>query len=63
MPANFDRCEKLGGKIRTISGPNEEHGLKAGEYIHYCILPKGGSVRGEIKTVKKPEVFDNVKGK
>lgn len=51
MPASFDKCVKNGGKVRTISGPNKEHGLKTGEYVHYCTL-NGKSYRGYVKKKK-----------
>lgn len=50
MPKEFDDCQRAGGRIRTISGPNKEHGLKQGQYVHICFKPKGGSVRGEVKS-------------
>jgi len=52
MPADFDKCVKDGGKVRTVKGPNKEHGLKEGETVAYCIIEKDGkekSFRGEIK--------------
>lgn len=52
MPHSFDECVKGGGKVRTVSGPSKEHGLKAGEYVHFC--SKGGkSYRGYVKKNKK----------
>ena len=42
---------KNGGDIRRVSGPSEEHGLKAGEYVNYCIL-NGKSHRGHVKKTK-----------
>jgi len=47
MPAAFDKCEKEGGKVRTIS-------LSKTKYMHICI-PKGGgkSISGEVKTKKE----------
>lgn len=50
MPADFDKCVKDGGRVRTKT-------LKDGKYIKIC-FPKGGgpSVAGEVKTAeKKPE--------
>jgi len=48
MPADFDRCVKDGGKVRTVSGPSKEHGLKEGEYVRFC--SKGGkSYRGYVQ--------------
>ena len=49
MPADFERCQRQGGKIRTMSGPNKIIGLEKNQYIHICIL-KGKVYRGEIKT-------------
>ena len=51
MPADFEKCRAQGGKIRTVSGPSEEHELSAGEYVHYCYR-KGKSYRGEVKKAK-----------
>ncbi len=47
MPADFDRCVKEGGRVRTIN-------INKTQYMHVC-YPKGGgpSVSGEVKT-KKP---------
>lgn len=52
MPADFDRCVENGGKVRTVSGPNKEHGLKKGEYVRYCTID-GKSYRGEVKQKSK----------
>jgi len=52
MPEAFEKCRRNGGKIRTVSGPNKEHGLKENQYVHYCVI-QGESFRGEIKTKKK----------
>lgn len=48
----FERCVDNGGKVRTVTGPNEEHGLEEGEYVYYCIDEDGKTHRGE-KHVKK----------
>jgi len=45
MPADFDRCVKNGGRVRTKS-------LKGGKYMHICFL-KGKSYAGEVKTKEK----------
>ncbi len=47
MPADFEKCRKEGGRIRTKK-------LSGGKYIHICI-PKGGgkSVGGEVKEIKE----------
>jgi hypothetical protein len=44
MPADFDKCEKDGGKIIT-------HTIDENRYMHIC-YPKGGgkSISGEVKT-------------
>ena len=48
MPASFDKCKASGGRVRTISGPNKDYGLKAGEYLHVCAI--GNEVhRGYVK--------------
>ena len=51
MPKGFDDCRKNGGKIRTVTGPNKQMGLKANEYVHICVL-KGKVHRGEVKVKK-----------
>jgi hypothetical protein len=52
MPVDFDKCKQAGGKIRTISGPNQQYGLEAGEYMRVCV--KDGIVtRGEKKQKKE----------
>lgn len=51
MPADFEKCVQEGGKVRTVSGPDHEHGLKRGQYVHYCIKDST-SYRGEVKTKK-----------
>jgi len=54
LPAEFERCVKDGGRVRTVSGPNKKYGVGKGQYVHFCF--KGGkSYRGEVKTkeVKK----------
>jgi hypothetical protein len=50
MPAEFDACRKAGGKIRTVSGPSQQWGLSANEYLHICVRRNGSVVRGEKKT-------------
>lgn len=52
MPKEFERCVRLGGKVRTISGANKMFGLKKDEYMHICILD-GKVYRGEKKKKKK----------
>lgn len=51
MPADFDRCVKNNGRMSTVSGPNKEHGLKAGQYVRYC-YDSSGAHRGHVKTRK-----------
>ena len=48
MPADFEKCVRNKGRVRTVSGPSKHHGLGPGEYIHYCYL-EGESFRGEVK--------------
>jgi len=51
MPKAFEDCVSSGGKVRTVSGPNKQFGLKSGQYRHICI--KGGKVHlGHLKTKK-----------
>lgn len=47
MPADFDRCVRRGGRVRTVKP-------RADVYIHVC-YPKGGGdpVHGEVKKVEK----------
>lgn len=47
MPRGFDRCRRLGGRIRTIK-PNAE------TYIPICYLGKK-AYRGEVHKVKKKD--------
>ena len=42
MPASFERCQKGGGKVRTVKGPDKQLGLSADEYMPVCI--KDGKV-------------------
>jgi len=46
MPADFDRCVKEGGRVRTIK-------LKGNRYMHVCYDKKGDAHPGHIKTKKK----------
>lgn len=59
MPEGFEKCVRSGGRVRTVSGPNKEHGLKAGEYCRYC-YKDGKSYRGEVKRKHKPKLEDNL---
>lgn len=50
MPADFERCRKRGGKVRTITPDHplgRKHHLKKGQYMTYCFLGKK-SYPGEI---------------
>ena len=44
MPAEFEKCRKQGGKIRTVT-------INARQYMHVCIL-NGKTYKGEVKTKK-----------
>jgi len=55
MPKDFTKCVADGGKVRTVSGPSKEHGLKDGEFVRFCILD-GKSHRGEVMTKKMSEI-------
>lgn len=46
MPADFDKCNREGGKIRTIE-------LGDGKYIHVCYDKRGKSHRGEVRVKKE----------
>ena len=52
MPADFEKCVKDGGKVRTIKGPNKQFGLQKKQYCHVCFL-KGEMTKGEVKTKLK----------
>lgn len=52
MPADFEKCQQDGGRVRTVSGPSKKHGLEKGEYVHFC-FKDGKSYRGEVKTKEK----------
>ncbi|MHA2068233.1 MAG: hypothetical protein ACXABY_28055 [Candidatus Thorarchaeota archaeon] len=45
MPADFDRCVKAGGRVRTKT-------LGQGKYVRICFL-NGKSYSGHVKTKKK----------
>jgi hypothetical protein len=51
MPRDFDVCQRNGGRVRRVSGPNKDHGLMKGEYVNYCYI-NGESFRGEVKKTK-----------
>jgi len=44
MPADFDKCVKEGGRVRTMK-------VKGGRYMHICFL-NGKSYSGEVKKKK-----------
>jgi len=48
MPKKFDDCVKNGGKVRTVSGPSKEHGLKKNEYVRFCTI-NDKTYRGYVK--------------
>jgi len=45
MPADFDRCVKEGGKVRTKQ-------LDGGKYLHICIDKNGKTHAGYVKEKK-----------
>lgn len=45
MPADFDKCVKEGGRVRTKK-------VNAKQYMHIC-FKDGESYAGEVKTVEK----------
>jgi len=51
MPEAFNNCVNNNGKVRTVSGPSKEHGLKAGQYVKFCTLG-GKTYRGHVHTKK-----------
>lgn len=52
MPKGFDQCVRNNGKVRTMSGPDDEFGLTAGQYKHICII-NGEIHQGHVKTKGK----------
>lgn len=46
MPADFDRCQSGGGKIRTKK-------VNKTQYLHICIDKSGKTHAGEVKTKGK----------
>ncbi len=46
MPADFDKCRREGGRIRTIT-------LKGDRYMRICYDKNNKSHAGEVKTKKK----------
>lgn len=50
MPQAFDKCQRAGGEIRTITGPNKQWNVAQGEYVRICKVPgKDKWVRGYTK--------------
>ena len=45
-PEAFEACVKKRGKVRRISGPNEQFDLGKDEYMNVCFI-KGEMHRGE----------------
>lgn len=52
MPADFEKCRREGGRIRTI----KPKGKGSKTYLHVC-YPKGGGppVSGEVKERLSPD--------
>ena len=48
MPEDFIKCQKGGGRMRTVTGPSKQHDLKKGEYRAVC-FDKDGMHQGEVK--------------
>jgi len=53
MPKGFISCQKRGGKIRRITGPNKRWKVPAGKWRNICFLPSGKTYKGELHTFKK----------
>lgn len=49
MPADFEKCRKTGGRIRTI----KPKGPKSSTYMPVCFDKGGKSHAGEVKKAKK----------
>ena len=45
MPQDFEKCQREGGRIRTLK-------LKDGKYIHVCYDKAGKAHSGYVKTKK-----------
>lgn len=52
MPKPYENCVSAGGRVRRVSGPSKEHGLKKGQYVNFC-FKNGKSYRGYVKKAKK----------
>ena len=46
MPADFDKCVREGGRVRTLKVGKDK-------YMHICYDKAGKSHAGEVKTTKK----------
>ena len=51
MPAEFEKCVRNGGRVRTVSGPKKKMGLGKGQFVKFCFIGNQ-SFRGETKTKK-----------
>jgi hypothetical protein len=52
MPAEFEKCRRNGGRIKTISGPNKYFDVPEGHYRHVC-WHNGEPAWGELKKTKE----------
>ena len=48
MPADFEKCRREGGRIRTINVKGQPN-----KYMHVCWDKAGKSHAGEVKTKSK----------
>jgi hypothetical protein len=55
MPEAFLRCQREGGKIYRISGPNKRYNLKAGEWRNICVITKDGIKKIHLGHKQKKE--------
>lgn len=62
MPAGFDRCQKRGGRVRTVTGPDKDFQLERGEYRHVCFLD-GEAHWGYKKKNQKAEAMRRLEQK
>ena len=56
MPADFDRCVKEGGRVRTKN-------IGKDKYMHICFDKNGKSHAGEVKKKKMTSKIDKFYGK
>lgn len=54
MPADFDRCVKQGGRVRTKT-------MSGGRYIHICYDKQGKSHAGHVKTNQRAKAVGKAK--